>query len=335
VKPESLAASPATSHSDFRVGPGRLLVRWVGVLLWRCADPSTLPVRPDGPAVSRREAGRLLSAVITLSWVATLLVGGAGFAAWQHFRTIQAEFLRNPPGLSLEATAERMDRGAGGPWKLLHPVASQQVTILARSVREGARALQDAARAYETAGTALRGLGPVARRSRGRALVEPLRISLDAVRTPWHRETIAYREMHEALAPYLGDAATGDDRLGGRITALTPGHALQLQALAADGHPLEKGTLPLQPGTSFDLPLVRDGWLLLTDLVPKERGVFEIRESTRVPLLEWSEEPIRFPRGGAFVQVSFTGRTARAAPPLVELSPGARTELGWPGAGER
>lgn len=335
MTPATAAPSPPTSRAGFRVGTGGLLMRFLGVLLWRAADPSTLPVQPDGPVIPRPVKGRLVSIVTALSWIAALLTAGAGLAAWQHFRSLQAEFLRNPPGFSLEATAERMDAAAGGFWRILHPAASRNVTRLAGSVREGTLALQDAARAYEMAGTALRNLGPLARAGRGRTVIEPVRAALAEVHAPWHRETIAYREMQEALAPYLDETEVAGGRIEGRVTALTPGHAIQLQALAVDGRALEKGTFPLQPGNGFDLPLVRDGWLLLTDLVLKERGVFEVREATRIALLEWSEQPVRFPRGGATAQVSFSGRTARAAPPFPELSPGARAELGWPEAGER
>jgi hypothetical protein len=54
--------------------------------------------------------------------------------------------------------------------------------------------------------------------------------------------------------------------------------------------------------------------------------VIQDRRSIR----EWTEEPIRFPRGGAVAQVHFAGSTDQAAASLPELSPGARAELGWP-----
>ena len=120
-----------------------------------------------------------------------------------------------------------------------------------------------------------------------------------------------------------------------RLIAVTPGHALQLSVLANDGRALEAATSPMQPGAGFDLPLVPDGWLLLSDLVRKERGVFEVREDTRIPLREWTEQPIIFPRGGASVQVHFTGPAAQRGPSFPALSPGARAELGWPETGDR
>lgn len=322
--------SPAADVFVFRVGAGRLLLRGLGVLLWRAADPRTLPVRPDGWEITRPDKGRLLPIITILGWSAALVVAGIGLASWQHFRNLRSEFLRIPPGLSLDSTAEHMERAARGPWLLLNPQACRKIARLAGSVREGQIALQNAARAYEAAGEALGGLGPVARADRGRALVEPLRAALGEVRSPWHRETLVYRELQGALAPYFAASSSETRRLQGRLTALTPEHALQLSVLTKDGRPLETATSPLQPGAGFDLPIAPDGWLLLTDLARQQRGVFEVREDARIPLREWTEQPIRFPRGGASVQVHFTGPAARAAPSFPELSPGARSELGWP-----
>ena len=322
--------SPAPGNLVFRVGAGRLLLRGLGVLLWRAADPQTLPVRPDGWEIMRPDRSRLLPLLTMLGWSAALLVASIGLVSWQHFRSLRSEFLRIPPGLSLDATAEHMERAARGPWLLLNPQACRKIARLADSVREGQVALQNAARAYEAVGETLDGLGPVARADRGRTLVEPLRAALGDVRSPWQRETLVYRELQGALAPYLAAPSSASLRLRGRLTALTPEHALQLSVLTQDGRPLEPATSPLQPGAGFDLPIVPDGWLLLTDLVSKQQGVFEVREDTRVPLREWTEQPIRFPRSGASVQVHFTGPAAQTAPPFPELSPGARAELGWP-----
>jgi hypothetical protein len=326
------AAVPPAAARDlvFRVGAWRLLLRSLGVLLWRAADPRTLPVRPDGWENARPDQSRLLPLITILVWAATLLVAGIGLASWQHFRSLRSEFLRIPPGLSLDSTAEHMERAARGPWLLLNPRACRRIARLAGSVREGQVALQNAAKAYEAAGETLRSLGPVARAERGRTLVEPLGAALGEVRSPWHRETLVYRELQGALAPYLAASSSASRRLQGRLTALTPEHALQLSVLDGDNRPLEAATSPLQPGAGFDLPLVPDGWLLLTDLVRQQRGAFVVREDTRIPLRDWTEQPIRFPRGGASVQVHFSGSTAQAAPPFPELSPGARAELGWP-----
>lgn len=329
MKRTASVPSPASSDLVFRVGAGRLLLRALGVLLWRAADPRTLPVRPDGWDIMRPDKSRLLPLLTILGWTVAVSVAGIGLASWQHFRNLRSEFLRIPPGLSLDSTAEHMERAARGPWLLLNPQACRKITRLAGSVREGQVALQNAAEAYEAAGETLRSLGPVARAERGRALVKPLCATLGEVRSPWHRETLVYRELQGALAPYLAASSSAGLRLQGRLTALTPDHALQLSVLTKDGRPLEAATSALQAGAGFDLPLVPDGWLLLTDLVRQQRGVFEVREDTRIPLREWTEQPIRFPRGGASAQVHFTGSTAQAAPPFPELSPGARAELGW------
>ena len=322
--------SPAAGDRVFRVGAGRLVLRGLGVLLWRAADPRTLPVRPDGWEIRRPDRGRLLPLLAILGWLGTLFVAGIGLVSWHHFRNLRSEFLRIPPGLSLDATAEHLERAGRGPWLFLNPQACRKVARLAGSVREGQAALQNAAKAYEAAGDTLRGLGPVARADRGRTLVEPLRAALGEVRSPWHRETLVYRELRGALEPYLAPPSSASRRLHGRLTALTPDHALQLSVLTKDGRPLETATSPLEPGAEFDLPFVLDGGLLLTDLVRQQRGVFEVREDMRMPLREWTEQPIRFPRGGASVQVRFTGPAAQAAPSFPELSPGARAELGWP-----
>jgi hypothetical protein len=150
--------------------------------------------------------------------------------------------------------------------------------------------LQNAAKAYEATGEALRGLGPVARAD---PLVEPLRAALGEVRSPWHRETLVYREMLGALAPYLDAPSPASRHLQGRLTALTPDHALQLSVLSKDGRPLEAATSPLEPGAEFDLPLVVDGWLLLADLVRQQLGMFVVREDMRMPLREWTEQTLR------------------------------------------
>jgi hypothetical protein len=330
VKQAAAPPSPSGGSLVFRVGAGRLILRCLGVLLWRAADPRTLPVRPDGWEITRPDKSRLLPLIALLGWSAALLVAGIGLASWQHFRNLRSEFLRIPPGLSLDSTAEHMEQAARGPWLLLNPQACRKIARLAGAVREGQVALHNAAKVYEAAGETLRDLGPVARADRGRALVEPLRAALGEVRSPWHRETLVYRELQGALAPYLAAPSPASPRLQGRLTALTPDHALQLAVLTRDGRPLEAATSPLQPGAGFDLPIVPDGWLLLTDLVRQQRGVFEVREDTRIPLREWTQQPIRFPRGGASVQVHFTGATAQAAPSFPDLSPGARAELGWP-----
>ncbi len=330
MKRTASVPSPAAGDLVFRVGAGRLLLRGLGVLLWRAADPRTLPVRPDGWEITRPDKSRLLLLITILGWSAALFAAGAGLASWQHFRNLRSEFLRIPPGLSLDSTAEHMERAARGPWRLLNPGACRKIVRLAGSVREGQVALQNAARAYEATGETLRGLGPVARADRGRALVEPLRAALGEVRSPWHRETLVYRELQGALAPYVAASSSASRRLQGRLTALTPEHALQLSVLTKDGGPLEAATSPLQPGAGFDLPLVPDGWLLLTDLVRQQRGGFEVREDTRIPLREWTDQPFRFPHDGALMQVHFTGQATQAAPSFPELSPGARAELGWP-----
>lgn len=330
MKQGAPASTPSLGPPVFRVGAGRLLQRGLGVLLWRAADPRTLPVRPDGWETARPNSGRLLPLLTILVWAMALVAAGLGLASWLHFRNLRSEFLRIPPGLSLDATAERMEQGARGPWLLLNPQACRQTVRLAGSVRTGQVALQDAARMYAAARETLRDLGPVVRAERGRAIVEPLRASLEEVRSPWHRETLVYRELHDALIPYVTASPSEMRRLQGRLLALTPEHELQLSVLTADGRPLGEATAPLQPGAEFDLPIVSDGWLLLTDLVRQQRGVLEVREDTKIRVRDWTELPIRFPRGGATVQVRFSGPTAQAAPAFPDLSPGARAELGAP-----
>jgi hypothetical protein len=299
------------------------------VWLWRTADPQSLPVRPEDWVAAPSAKGRWLPLITILAWSAAALCAGAGLVSWQHFRSVRADFLRIPPGLSLESTAQSMERSLDGPWRVLNPLTCKEIARLAGSVREGQIALQKAAGAYEDARQAARGLGPVGRAQRGRELVDPLRAALSEVPTPWHRETLVYRELQAAIAPYLAAPSSANRRLQGRLTALTPDHAVQLSVLSADGRPLETATAPLQPGGEFNLPFVPDGWLLLTDLVRQQRGVFEVREDTRISLREWTEQPFRFPRGGATAQVRFVGSSAEAAPSFPALSPGARAELGW------
>ncbi len=330
LDPSASVSPAATDGRTYRVGAGGLLQRSLGVMLWRAADPRTLPVRPEGWESARPDRGRLFPLLAVLVWALTLGVAVAGFGSWHHFRSLRSDFLRIPPGLSLDAAAEQMEQAARGPWRLLHPRACRIVTRLAGSVREGQGTLQAAATAYLQAGEMMRGLSPVNRVDRGRSLVEPVHAALTEVRTPWHRETLAFRELQGGIAPYLAGPSPESGRLRGRLAAVTPGHALQLSVLDSGRQPRESPTAPLAAGGGFDLPLVPDGWLLVTDLVHQPRGGFEVREEMQIPLREWTEGAIRFPRGEAVAQVHFTSSSDQAAPLLPELSAGARAELGWP-----
>jgi hypothetical protein len=314
----------------FGVGSGRLLLRCLGVFLWRAADPSTLPVHPAGwvaPAIEAKAARSLAAPAI---WLVALAITGVGAVSRQHFQRVEAQYLRNPPGVAISVTADQMEKAASGPWRLLNPPASRKLVRLAGSVRQGETLLEQAARAYAAAGAEVRDLGPVARAGRARILTAPLRASLATIPTTWHRETVVYRELEQALTPDPTGVTPANRRLQGRLTAVTPDHALQLTVLASDTRPVGAATKVLHPGDGFDLPLPEDGWLVLTDLVRKGQGLLEVREEMRVPLREWTEQPIRFPRGGASVQMRFSGPAAWGAGSFPKLSPAARAELGWP-----
>jgi hypothetical protein len=319
----------------FRVGAGRLMLRCLSVLLWRMADPQTLPVRPHGWETLRLGKSRFLSLMTLAFWSAALLVAGAGLTSWQHFRNLSLEFLRNPPGLSLESTAERIEEEAGGPWRVVNPPAARKLALLAGSVRQGQATLDKTARAYEAGRRELQDLGALARIDRARSLAGPLRAVLNETRSAWHRETMVYQELQQGLARSLDGTTPAGRRLQGRLAAVTREHALQLSVLASDGHRLGEATKALHPGDSFDLPLPADGWLLLTDLARKGQGGLEVRQEMRLPLREWTDQPIRFPWGGASVQMRFSGWASSDAAPFPKLSPGAQAELGWPVAGQR
>lgn len=318
------------------VGPGGLLVRTLGILLWRLADPASLPVpavdseparapRPDAGALGA--ATRVAAAAAALAGAALLAVA---LAAFLSTRSLVEQFAVTSPGTPLDETAAHLERSVSGAWwSLFYPSFDARAARAAAAIREGRSALAAAADAYEAAVAGAAATGPVGRLARGAEIVAPVNAALDQVATPWHRGTLAFREIREAVRPYAEGGAEGVARLRGTVKAALPGHALLVTL--DDG----RASKPLEVGDRLDIPLVAGAVVRLTDLArPSDDVPFVVVEDRELPMAAWpeSEKEILFPQNGATFRVRLDDEWLQKAPPLPPLSASARAELDLRGA---
>ncbi len=326
-----------------RIGLGAALTRALGVLLWRAAQPATLPVPPPSPAPSRADpaqstrapaprpaAQALLRVTAASAWILAVAAFALTAVTAQQIRGLRHDFQTNPPGLSLQETATRLrSRVESAWWARLYPGLVPRAGELADAVAAGRERLLDAHRIYATVADTVNALGPAGRHAHGPALVRPGLEALERVDRRWHRETLAFHELRNGLAPYRHPAPLQEARLQGRVFQLAAGHALRIEILDPAGDPLERATPPLVPGDRFDVPWRPGATVLLTDLIrPVEGGAYQVHADLRLPIESWSQRAIRFDQGGHLVQVSFDPSTLALAPAIPPLSDAAAAELG-------
>jgi hypothetical protein len=311
----------------FRISLLGLAGRVIGNLWWQALPPERRPVasvvlESDGPGTATSHPGQT---GILFTWVLVLLAVTWAAVTGAHFRSAGREFLRNPPGSSLGATANHLRGTGSGPWRILHPPAAARVRELARRVEDGRAAFLGVQEERKAAAGALSGLGPAGRLVRGPALTAAARRDLRRISASWHRETLAYVELSRSLEPYETPPATL--RMEGMVTALPPGRALQITPLSSSGVPLQRPSPALRPGDRFDFTAPLNGMVLLTDL--EQKGATEVLHvcgDLRMPLVDWSDSPLALPGSGQ-AEVRFGNVTEALSPRLKPLSREAQAEL--------
>lgn len=323
-----------TPAREFRVSPAGLAGRWIGHLLWLALPLALRPITSVAEENVRRRRGDASRRTLLslLPWMLAIPAALWSLAAILHFKGVGRDFLRNPAGASIQATAREVHRAGDGVWKILHPAAATHARNLGRLIDAGGEAMRTAESERRSAARAMADLGPVARLQQGKSLTSSARQRLADVRAPWHRETFAFRELSRILEPY-GDPP-GEIRLQGRVTALPPGRAVQLVPLSAGETPLATPGNPLHPGETFDFAVPLDGRLAVVDLEASGgSGLYRVAAERRFALAEWSERPLPLPSGAGELQVRFGPATTQVAPPLASLSPQASAELDLPPSG--
>ncbi len=336
----SLPASPSPTDRVARIGPGALISRGVGVLLWGLARPETLPVPEPGaetaPArplpATRGTLPRLLAGGFTLLALAVLAVG---YTAWHATRTAVDEFVHTTPGTPLAATANRLsDRLDGTWWAMFYPTIPGRLHRAAERIREGEADLERLAAVYRSERDAVNRRGLPARILDGPGFLAPLDSALAAVRYPWHRGTLVYSEIEQAVRPYRDAAKSVPAKVAATLVQAPPDHALVVGVSGADGGTLLAGP-PLEVGGTISLPLERGSRVDLTALLRPEPGAaFRVEAETSFPLTEWPSGELTVPGSGDF-QFRFDPEAARSAPLLPALSAAAGSEIQPASGGSR
>ncbi len=353
------------------VGVGPLLSRAIGVLVWRLAEPESLPVPPaedagggaadggatagvapapdraarDGAAPGRAAPGRAArhpaAAAIGAASVAAAAIGLAlvviGGAATLAMRGLGERFAATAPGTPLDETATRLESATAGRWwAIFYPTFGARLARAADSVRGGRDALADLAAAYDACRAEMAARGPAGRLLDGAELARPVAAALARVAWPWHRGTLAFREMHEAIAPYASASGAPIARLRGTIVAAPPGHALAVSlagepsiADAAEPSDPARAERPIEVGGRFDLPFDPGARARVSDwLRPRPGDALGFVEEKEIPLAAWPDGEIAFPREGAVFAIRLDDEWAKRAPALPALSEAARREVG-------
>ncbi len=331
----STAAPPAERVSS--LGPGALLVRAVGIALWRAADPDSLPVPDPGASGAAGRAAvagasslpRVVAAILVVIALAAL---GVGTVAWLAVGNAVSDFIHTPPGTPLSVTADRLAHRVDGTWwSALYPSVPARLDRAAESIRSGETELRDLAGVYGRDRLALDRRGLPARLLGGAAAVAPVAAALDRVRTPWHRGTLVYQEIEEAVRPYREGGAEAPAKLTAVLVQAPPDHALVAEVTGPDGSRLAASPT-LDMGGTLTLPLVAGARIRFTSLVRPEAGAaYRVEGETAFALEDWPRSEFTVPGSGAFA-FRFDPEAVRKAPPLPPLSAAAQAEIA-PGAG--
>lgn len=318
------------------MGPVALAARWTGILLWGAARPGSLPVPAPEAAVSAPRSvpaagGGLPRILAGMFLVLALAVFAVGFTAWHAVRSVVDEFAHTAPGTPLSVTAGRLTGGVEGAWwTTFYPTLSGRLDRAAARIRAGEEHLDRLASAY----TAVRGRvnqrGLPGRILEGSAFLAPVDSALAAVRTPWHRGTLVYSEIQQAVGPYR-DAAAPPAKLEATLFQAPPDHALVVAVTGPGGESLAASP-PLALGQPASIPLVAGSRVELTALVrPSSGEAYRVESRTSFAVEDWPAGELTVPGSGAF-QLRFDPEAARTAPVLPPLSEAARSEID-PGGG--
>ncbi len=336
----SLPVSSSTADRVARIGPGALLARSAGVLLWGLARPESLPVPEPGaeatPAQRLPAAGGALPRILAGGLaVLALAVLAVGYTAWHATRAAVTEFVHTTPGTPLTVTADRLsNRLDGSWWTIFYPGFPGRLDRAAERIREGETDLERLAATYRSERDAVNRRGLPARILAGPDFLAPLDSALAAVRYPWHRGTLVYSEIEQAVRPYR-DAAGGEPaKVTATLVQAPPDHALVVTVTGPDGSAL-LASPPLEVGKSITVPLVPGSRVGLTTLLrPAPGAAYRVETETSFPLAAWPSGELTVPGGGGF-QFRFDPEAARSAPPLPALSGAAESEIQLPGGASR
>jgi hypothetical protein len=316
------------------VGPIALLTRGLGILLWGMARPESLPVpepgaEPGSASVAPPGRGgafpRTAATGLTLLALAVLCVG---IIASLGARRAVSEFARTAPGTPLSETADRLAGSLEGSWwVVLYPTLPGRLDHAATQLRAGEADLKSLATIYLRERDALNRRGLPARLLAGATEVAAVNSAILAPQTPWHRGTLVYTEVAEALRPYREAGEETSDKVVATLSQTPPDHALVVTVNGADGERLVT-TPPLVLGEAFTLPIVTGARVTLTSLVrPADGGAYRVEAGSTLLIEEWPREALNVPGSGQF-QFHFDADSARRAPPLPDLTRAARAEIG-------
>ncbi len=326
--------SAGTVPRTDRIGPIALLTRSLGILLWGLARPESLPVPEPGAepgAVSVASPGRsdaLPRAAAMGVTLLALVVLGVGIMASLGARRAVSEFARTAPGTPLSETADRLAGSLDGSWWVsLYPTLPGRLDRAATQLRAGETDLKSLATIYLQGRDALNRRGLPARLLAGATEVAAVNSAILAPQTPWHRGTLVYTEVVEALRPYREAGEGTSDKVVATLFQTPPDHALVVTVNGADGARLVT-TPPLVLGEAFTLPVAPGARVTLTSLVrPAEGGAYRVEAGSTLRIEEWPHEALNVPGSGQF-QFHFDTDSARRAPPLPDLTRAARAEIG-------
>lgn len=317
-----------------RAGVFGVLLRAVGVFLWRAALPRSLPVPPAaGSAGETAPRGAVtLPFVAATVWILALAASVGAAITVSQARGLARDALfgsRNDPGTPLETVADELAAGArSNGWVRLHPEVGPRLIEAAERIRTGRASLTDAAAVYDRFLADISTLPTAARILRGEGLAAPLDAALAKVATPWHRGTLAYEEMRSAVLPYQDLRTRPVTRLKGKLVEAPRDHALGIGVLRPDGSPVEPPQF-LRLGGDFDIPLVDRTSIELNAVRLADQSLVS---RAVVPILEWTGT-FAPAAGLERYAVRFHEETASRAPVPPLLSVDARAEVGYAAMG--
>ncbi|MBU1698553.1 MAG: hypothetical protein KJ970_14915 [Candidatus Eisenbacteria bacterium] len=328
----------ASGRRTTSIHAGRCLERCAGILIWRLADPSTLPVEAlsagaAGSAKRRRSKADTLLRIFGMGLgIGGFLLLAAGILGTRDVRHLTQRYITNPPGFSIRQTADELERALDQAWwRPLQPGLAPRLNRLADAIRQGRRTLMEAAVAYSNAGERMMEYGLPGRLIYGPEITRPIVEALARVSTRWHRTSLTYLHIQQVIAPYLEPVVDPSQRLVLTLKQAPPHHALLITVRNEAGQEIY-ATPPIPVGSTAEIPFRPGSILTLSDLTrPANDKPFQILEDISRPLEDLSEKrPLEFPVHGASFQIGFSGELAAAAPPWDRLPPAIRQELDMP-----